>query len=137
MGTGREFGAQLEAMIRKSFRAIAAARRDIENGDYDFASSRAYYAAFYAMEAILLTKELSFSKHGSVIGAFNQHFIKPGVFPKDFSRLISKLFRERQVGDYEFDVSITREDAEEDIDIAETMTGAIVGYLTQGGFVQL
>jgi predicted nucleotidyltransferase len=26
--------------------------------------------------------------------------IKEGIFPKDFSKIISRLFRERQVGDY-------------------------------------
>lgn len=54
---------QLQPMIRKALRSIAAAKRDLEEGDYDFASSRAYYAAFYAMEAILLTENLVFSKH--------------------------------------------------------------------------
>jgi len=33
-------------MMRKANRALAAARIHIKTGDYDFASSRAYYAAF-------------------------------------------------------------------------------------------
>lgn len=73
---------QLQTMIKKAQRSLAAAKRQIEEGDYDFASSRAYYAAFYVMEAILLTKELVFSKHSGVIGAFNQYFIKAAIFPK-------------------------------------------------------
>ncbi len=42
---------QLRTMISKARRSLAAAKRQIEDGDYDFASSRAYYAAFYAIEA--------------------------------------------------------------------------------------
>lgn len=84
---------QLQLMTQKAFRSIAAAYRNIEEGDYDFASSRAYYAAFYAMEAVLLTKKLSFSKHSSVISAFNQYFVKTNIFPKEFSKLISRLWR--------------------------------------------
>jgi len=30
---------------------------------YDFSASRSYYSIFYATEAILLTKDLAFSKH--------------------------------------------------------------------------
>jgi len=124
-------------MIQKAVRSIAAAKLHFEKGDYDFASSRAYYSVFYVMEAVLLTKDLSFSKHGGVIGAFNLYFVKTRVFPKEFSKLISRLFRERQDGDYQFDLSIEEEDAEKDIQIAEKILKAITDYLVQEGFVQL
>ena len=101
MNEHKQLSDQLQLMIGKAFRSIAAAHRNIEEGDYDFASSRAYYAAFYAMEAVLLTKGLAYSKHAGVISAFNQHFIKTDIFPKEFSKLITRLFRERQTGDYD------------------------------------
>lgn len=77
---------QLQQMIRKAFCSLKAAQRHIGEGDYDFASSRAYYAAFYATQAILLTGNLSFSKHAGVISAFNQHFVRTAIFPKEFRR---------------------------------------------------
>ena len=129
MSENNDLEMQLQALTQKAARSIAAAKRDIEEGDYDFASSHAYYAAFYAMEAILLTKELSFSKHGSVIGAFNQHFVKTGTFPKEFSKWIARLFRERQTGDYGSGLSIGEQDAREDIQIAERIVEAITKYL--------
>ena len=86
------------------------------------------------MEAVLLTKNLSFSKHAGVISAFNQHFVKTGIFPKDFSKNISRLFRERETGDYDFVLSINEEDAREDARIAEKMVNMIVEYLGQEGF---
>lgn len=110
---------QLRTMISKARRSLAAAKRQIEDGDYDFASSRAYYAAFYAIEAVLLTKNLALSKHSAVISAFNRHFLKPAIFPKEFSKLITRLFRERQLGDYEFDLSIGEDEANEDVQSAE------------------
>ena len=126
---------QLRLMIQKTRRSIKAAYRNIDAGDYDFASSRAYYAAFYAMEAILLTKNLSFSKHAGVISAFNRNFVKPGFFPKDFSKNISRLFRERETGDYDFILSISEEDAKEDIHIAEKIVDSIENYLGEKGFL--
>jgi uncharacterized protein (UPF0332 family) len=136
MNEERRLQEQLQLMIQKALRSIRVAQRHIEEGNYDFASSRAYYTAFYAIQAILLTKNLSFSKHAGVISAFNQHFVRTGVFPKEFSRLISRLFRERQTGDYEFDLSIGEEDARQDVQIAEQILQAIIAYLTQKGFLQ-
>ncbi len=135
MSTGNELSDQLQAMLQKAVRAIVAANRHIAEGDYDFASSRAYYAAFYAMEAVLVTKGLSFSKHSSVISAFNRHFVKTGFFPKEFSKMISRLFRERQAGDYEFGQVIGKEDAEEDVRIAEEVVQAITRHLVQRKFI--
>ncbi|MFH1674300.1 MAG: HEPN domain-containing protein [Pseudomonadota bacterium] len=134
MNDHKRLNDQLQLMIEKAFRSIAAAYRNIEEGDYDFASSRAYYAAFYAMEAVLLTKELSYSKHAGVISAFNQHFVKTDIFPKEFSKSITRLFRERQTGDYDFDLSIDEKDAKEDARIAEKIVNAIVQYLEQEGY---
>jgi uncharacterized protein (UPF0332 family) len=54
---------EYQLIVRKAIRSIDAARRNFDDKDYDFASSRAYYAAFYVMQAALLTKGLSFSKH--------------------------------------------------------------------------
>lgn len=128
---------QLKAMVQKANRSTAAAKRLIDEGDYDFASSRSYYAAFYAMETILLSKGLVFSKHSAVIGAFNEHFVKTGVFPKEFSKLISRLFRQRQIGDYEFDLSVEKNEAIEDLDHAITIVRSVESYLTRKGFVRL
>jgi uncharacterized protein (UPF0332 family) len=135
MDEREELKEQLQWMIQKASRSLSAAKRHIRDGDYDFASSRAYYAAYYAVEAVLLTKHLAFSKHSAAIGAFNRQFVKTGIFPKDFSKLISRLFRERQTGDYEFDLSIEENDAREDIQIAESILEAIITYLTQEGFI--
>ena len=136
MNGREELSEQLQQMIRKAFRSLKAAQRHIEVGDYDFASSRAYYAAFYAMQAILLTRNLSFSKHAGVISAFNQYFVKTAIFPKEFSKIISRLFRERQTGDYGFDLSISQHDAQEDVQIAEKVVQAITTHLAQAGFPQ-
>ena len=120
---------QLHLMINKAHRSLNAANRNIDEGDYDFASSRAYYAVFYAMEAVLLTKNLTFSKHAGVISAFNRDFVKSGIFPKDFSKSIARLFREREMGDYDFTLSISEKDAKEDTRIAENIVDVIEKYL--------
>ena len=39
----------IESMLDKAKRSLYAACEHIEHGDYDFASSKAYYVAFHAM----------------------------------------------------------------------------------------
>lgn len=127
---------QLQEMVQKAKRSVAAAKRHIEDGDYDFASSRAYYGAFYAMEAVLLTRDLAFSKHSAVISAFSDHFLKTAIFPKEFSKLITRLFRERQIGDYQFGLSIEEGEAREDILVAERIVDSIRNYLVGKRFLE-
>ena len=38
---------QINDMVKKARRSIAAANRHLQDGDHDFASSRAYYAALF------------------------------------------------------------------------------------------
>jgi uncharacterized protein (UPF0332 family)/predicted nucleotidyltransferase len=129
----KSYREQIRLMIQKAARSLTAAQQLLDKGHYDFASSRAYYAAFYAMQAVILTKNLSLSKHTGVISAFNQHFVKTGVFPTEFGKAINQLFRERQTGDYEFDLSLTEDEAKEDIQLAERTVHAITAYLTEEG----
>jgi uncharacterized protein (UPF0332 family) len=68
---------------------------------YDFSISRAYYAMFYSAEALLLTKDLRFSKHSGVNACFGREFIKEGVFSEQLYNYLIKGFRERQKGDYD------------------------------------
>lgn len=70
-------------------------------GLFDFAISRAYYSMFYVTRAFLLGKGLSFSKHGSLIGAFGQHFAKTGIIDARFHHNLIAAFNARVKGDYE------------------------------------
>ena len=120
---------EIKAIILKADRAINSAKKDLDDGDYDFATSRAYYSVFYMLEAVLLTKDLSFSKHSAVISAFNRHFVKEGIFPKYFSKYIKKLMKDRETGDYSFFEAINREEARENIKMAEELVETLKKHL--------
>ena len=97
---------QLRVMMDKSRKTIKAAKDLLEHEDYDSASSRAYYSVFYVLEALLLTRELSFSKHSGVLSAFSKYFVKEGVFPKEFAAKINNLKEDRETGDYDYFAAI-------------------------------
>jgi uncharacterized protein (UPF0332 family) len=102
----------IAALLEKAHGKLEAARILLDAGRPDDAVSRAYYAVFNAMSALLYKHGLVFSSHGQVIGAFNREFVKTGIFPSGFSRQITGLFEDRQAGDYDPAPSITSEAAE-------------------------
>lgn len=126
---------EVQQFIQKANRSLAAAQQLHKTGDYDFASSRAYYAVFYGMQATLLTKSLSPATHEGIMRLFNQHFIKPIIFPKEFGRYLSQLFRARQIGDYSLGIAIENLQSQHNIQTAETILQSITDYLIREGFL--
>ena len=94
---------EIQALFDKAERSLAAAGRLLEAGDEDFAVSRAYYGYFYVAEALLLSKGMSFSRHGQVIAQYGVHFAKTGLLDRRFHRLFDEAFSLRQVADYSTD----------------------------------
>jgi uncharacterized protein (UPF0332 family) len=62
-------------LLTKAKESLKAAELLFDGGFYDFSASRSYYTMFYTTEAVLLSKNLSFSKHSAVIAAFGKEFI--------------------------------------------------------------
>jgi uncharacterized protein len=77
------------------------------------AINRAYYAMFYALLALLATKQLGTSKHSGALRLFDREFVKPGLFPRELSRSLRLAFNLRQMQDY-------KEVADVDLVTAET-----------------
>ncbi len=108
---------ELRELVEKARRSVAAAERLLRDGDFDFAVSRAYYAMFYAAQAMLLSREIRRSKHSGVIAAFQETFVKTGEVDGRFFHLLRDGFEDRAEGDYGFAI-ISREQAETGIDAA-------------------
>ncbi len=104
---------EVKGLLAKARQFINSAQILRQHNDLPSAASRLYYAMFYCAEALLLTKGLSYSKHGSVIAAFGQHFVKTGLLSADMHRWLQAAFNKRQIADYEPLPSLT------DVDIAE------------------
>jgi len=67
------------SLIERAKKYLKSSRTLLVDGDYESSVSRAYYAMFYSAEAVLLTKNLSFSSHRGVISAFREYFVKTHV----------------------------------------------------------
>ncbi|MEN8201830.1 MAG: HEPN domain-containing protein [Bacteroidota bacterium] len=63
--------------------------------------NRLYYAAYYAVIALLLNSDLKPGTHNGVKSNFSEHFIKTGIIKKEYGKMYSQLFTWRQKGDYD------------------------------------
>jgi uncharacterized protein (UPF0332 family) len=129
MNKKEKLNKQLSLMIGKAHTSLDAAKVLLREEDFGAVSSKSYYAVFHMVQAALLTKGLSFSKHLTVINAFSNQFIRTGTFPREFSKKIKRLKRNREVGDYEYMKIIQKEEAKEDLKSAEKMVDAIESYI--------
>ncbi|SHK47708.1 HEPN domain-containing protein [Desulforamulus aeronauticus] len=87
--------------IEKAERTFQDADLLLERDSFASAINRYYYAAFYAIRALLATKELDSPKHSGVISLFNREFVKTNLFSKKASKTITKVFDLRSTADYE------------------------------------
>ena len=81
-------------LLSKAEQSLKAARHLMEDAFEDFAAARAYYAMFYSLEALFLSREQSFSKHSAIIAAFGKNFVKTGIFNEKFHKyVLDALFK--------------------------------------------
>jgi uncharacterized protein (UPF0332 family) len=113
--------AEAAAFLAKAKRSVDAARRLLGAGDLDFAIGRAYYAMFYAAEALLVERGRRFRKHSGVHAAFGEEFTKSGQLDPKFHRWLLDAFDLRAESDYGTDLQLSEEDVRTVIDHAEDL----------------
>lgn len=87
--------------LERAQEAIGEARVLADSEYWNTCTNRLYYACFYAVNALLLQKGLSSTKHSGVRSLFNHHFVKSEIVSKEFGQLYNDLFENRQEGDYQ------------------------------------
>jgi len=120
---------EIAANIERAEQSIQAARQLAAGGYYDFAASRAYYAAFYAATAILMSEGVELSKHSAVIASIHQRFVKTGKLSKEQGKTLNWLFELRSVGDYGGTAHVSCQHVEQAIQAAEEFLLAIKSLL--------
>lgn len=119
------------SLIERASKYLNSSKLLFNEGDYESSVSRAYYAMFYAAEAVLLTQNLSFSSHRGVISAFGEHFIKTDTFPREMGREFNRAFEKRQLGDYEYTFVISQDEASEILEKGKDFVEKLIQYLNE------
>ena len=84
-----------------------------EQGYYNTATNRLYYACYYAAVALLVKHRISAGTHAGVKTMLGMHFVSKGLISKESGRAFTTLFDSRQRGDYDEFVYSTKEEVDE------------------------
>jgi len=126
---------EVELYIHHADEMLRVAAHNLNEGFYSTAVNRAYYAIFYAANALLATRGLSRSKHSGVIVAFRQHFVKPGLIEAEYSDIYGRVMDNRHAGDYELEFPVDAQVATDDLNDARHLVARIRQYLQQEGWL--
>ncbi|MHB8231963.1 MAG: HEPN domain-containing protein [bacterium] len=88
--------------FEKSRKALKQAANIFKGTDCDLqlVVNRLYYAMFYAVNGLFITKDFMTSKHASARSIFISEFAKKGLIDNYSGKFYSDMFNKRQEGDY-------------------------------------
>lgn len=72
-----------------------------DNGHYNAAVNRLYYACFYATQALLLKHHIAATTHAGVKSMLGLHFVSKGIISFEHGKTFNTLFEKRHSSDYE------------------------------------
>ena len=125
----------IQKRLGKAEEDIETTQELLKNQRYRALANRAYYAVFAITNAILLTKKIERVKHSGVESAFNQFFVKTGIFPKECGQIYKFLRKQREDSDYKFG-GIEKEVAEKIISDLEIFVKKAEGYFKNSGILK-
>ena len=96
--------------IRKARETFKEVDLHIKNQLWNTAVNRLYYACYYAVIALLVSKGIKAQSHAGVRQMFGLHFIKTNIIEKDLGKFYTDLFDKRQTGDYDDFIDFKKED---------------------------
>jgi uncharacterized protein (UPF0332 family) len=105
--------------LDRAGKSLRSARLLNDSGDYDGATSRAYYAAFYAITALFAGRGATFTKHSAIESAVNRDLVKTGEWRPELGADYSALRDIRRTADYGGPQHVSSVAAHEAISAAE------------------
>jgi uncharacterized protein (UPF0332 family) len=119
--------------LRKARDKVRVAAALLRDGEWEDAVSRAYYAAFHAAQAVLLTEGQHPHSHQGLLTLFSLLLVKTGKFEKKWGRLLANLKDDREAGDYEVFAWLDEETARRAVREAEEFVSEVQRYLGAAG----
>ncbi len=86
--------------LEKSQKTIEQVNFNLPGKYWSLIANRLYYAAYYAISALLISKGYSSRTHDTTVRLFGLHFVKTGLCSVEQGKLYNKLLSLRMTGDY-------------------------------------
>ncbi len=113
--------------LEKANNTLVDAKNFMGKASTESIVNRIYYAMFHAVNAFLITKGLSSSKHSGVRALFNKEIVNKGLIEKQFGEFYSDMYDRRQKADYKDFVKFEEGEVREWLSKAEEFINKIEG----------
>lgn len=133
--TGENRRRNIADEIARADQAMRAARALLALGLHADSVSRAYYASFHLVRALLLSRGVEPKTHGGAIHLLNTELVRAGVLPSSHNRLLAGLQRARELADYDSAIAFSKDDATAELDAAERFASDALSLLTREGWI--
>lgn len=117
--------------VQTAIETLETAKICIETKHYKDAVNRSYYAAFYAVRAVLAMEKIDFKRHKDVIAYFNKTYVATEIFEKTIGRILAQLQLKREKSDYDDFFVVSKEEAETQYQNAVDVFNAVKKYLSE------
>jgi len=104
----------------------------MQNGRLVSAVNRIYYTMFHLLEALALRHGYHTSKHKQLIGWFNKTFVKEGIIPPKYSKILTEAFENRSESDYGLFAHFTQDEVDEMYTEMEDFFNTIENFILSG-----
>ena len=115
--------------MRSAIETLGVSALCLESQHYKDSINRSYYAAFYAVKAVLALEEVDFKRHKDAVAYFNKTYVAPDIFPREIGKKLGRLKQERETSDYDDFYIASAADATEQYAAAEFIITEVKQYL--------
>ena len=121
--------------IRNAVETLGVAVLCLESQHYKDSINRSYYAAFYAIKAVLALGTIDFKRHKDVVAYFNKEYVATNVFPRELGKRLGMLKQLREKSDYDDFYIASRDQAEGQYHTAKYTIEKVEEYLKNNGIL--
>ena len=115
--------------MRSAIETLGVSALCLESQHYKDSINRSYYAAFYAVKAVLALEEVDFKRHKDAVAYFNNTYVATDIFPREIGKKLGRLKQERETSDYDDFYIASAADATEQYAAAEFIITEVKQYL--------
>ena len=115
--------------IQEAKNSLKVAEHCLKEDLYKDSINRSYYAAFYAIKAVLALGTIDFKRHKDVVAYFNKEYVATNVFPRELGKRLGMLKQLREKSDYDDFYIASKEKATEQFQTAELVIDEAKKYL--------
>ena len=115
--------------MRSAIETLGVSALCLESQHYKDSINRSYYAAFYAVKAVLALEEVDFKRHKDAVAYFNKTYVATDIFPREIGKKLGRLKQEREISDYDDFYIASAADATEQYAADEFIITEVKQYL--------